>query len=353
MLMLQRSLSYNRGSMTIVLLILTGIAIFFLLVLRAMRPMASPVSGFELERRKKQNDMAATVALSREKNLVDIASFLTVKTAGLLVVSTILLIVTFGWLWGVVLAILLALFHGALARLRPIQTLAQKWYRQYEPRLEAWLVKLHLFVKVTRNHPQAVEVPTQTIASREELSYVIQNATQVLSEQERATLMHVIHFPAQQVRSVMTPRNVLVTIDQAEFLGPLVLDELHAKGHSRLPVTDGDIDHIIGILHLSDLLSLDNKKSATAKKMMHPRVYYIHEDDSLEHALAAFLDTRHHLFIVINSQRETVGLLTLEDVLEALLGRDIVDEDDNHANLRAVAERAGKTNNTPPRHVDL
>ena len=86
---------------------------------------------------------------------------------------------------------------------------------------------------------------------------------------------------------------------------------------------------------------------------MEKKVYYIREDDTLEHALSAFIRTRHHLFIVINKNRETVGLLTLEDVMESLIGRRIVDEDDIHADLRAVAEREGKHNNAADGHVDL
>ena len=56
---------------------------------------------------------------------------------------------------------------------------------------------------------------------------------------------------------------------------------------------------------------------------------------------------------MINKNRETVGLLTLEDVMESLIGRKIVDEDDIHADLRAVAEREGKTNNAAEGRVDL
>ncbi len=115
----------------------------------------------------------------------------------------------------------------------------------------------------------------------------------------------------------------------------------------------GDIDHVVGILHLRDLLSLDVRRSVTAEKAMEKKVYYIHQNDTAEHALAAFLKTRHHLFIVINAQRETVGLVTLEDVLEALLGRQIVDEDDIHADLHAVAEQKGRANNNSAGHVDL
>jgi CBS domain containing-hemolysin-like protein len=128
-------------------------------------------------------------------------------------------------------------------------------------------------------------------------------------------------------------------------LGPLTLDDLHKTGNSKLPVIASDIDHIVGILHLEGLLALDIKRSTTAEKAMEPKVYYIHKDQTLQHALTEFLSTRHYLLIVIDESRQTVGLITLEDVIEALLGRKIVDEFDAHDNLREVASRKPRINN--------
>jgi CBS domain containing-hemolysin-like protein len=152
----------------------------------------------------------------------------------------------------------------------------------------------------------------------------------------------------------MTPRGVIDSISKKELLGPLVLDDLHKTGHSRFPVIDGDIDHVVGMLHIQDLLILDAKqRSNTVEKVMEPRVFYVREDQTLEHALTAFLRTRHHLFVVVNEFRETVGVLSLEDVIEVLLGRKIVDEFDAHDDLRAVAARNPRGNNEPQKHEDI
>lgn len=78
-------------------------------------------------------------------------------------------------------------------------------------------------------------------------------------------------------------------------------------------------------------------------------VFYIHGQKSLTRALHGFLKTRHHLFVVVNEYRETVGLLSLEDVIEALIGATIVDEFDAFDDLRAVAERNPNRNNQPER----
>ena len=83
------------------------------------------------------------------------------------------------------------------------------------------------------------------------------------------------------------------------------------------------------------------------------RVFYIHELQTLDHALAAFIKTHHHLFVVINEYRETVGILSLEDVTEALIGRKIVDEFDAHDDLRKVANHNPHKLNSAPHHTDV
>ena len=135
------------------------------------------------------------------------------------------------------------------------------------------------------------------------------------------------------------------------MLGPLVLDDLHRTGHSRFPVIDEDIDHIVGVLYLRDVLTLDGTKKHTAKveTAMSKKVYYIRQDQTLPQALTAFLKTHHHLFIVINEYRETVGIITLEDTVEALLGKRIIDEFDAHDDMRAVAERNARSPHAPNR----
>ena len=167
-------------------------------------------------------------------------------------------------------------------------------------------------------------------------------------------MANALSFKTKTVASIMTPRAVIDSVPKQELLGPLVLDDLHKTGHSRFPVIDDNLDHIVGILHIQDLLTLDGgKKTTTADKTMEARVYYIHQDQTLQQALSGFIRTHHHLFIVINEYRETVGVLTLEDVVEALLGRKIIDEFDSHQDLRQVAARNPQHNNTPVHHVEV
>lgn len=269
----------------------------------------------------------------------------------LLIIIFSLLIVTFGWGWGIVTSLFVVLFYGAIARLVWMEQQAARIYRSIEPALLQFIRKFPGVFRVLRAVPRSEAY--HSLNSRQELERMVKESKELLTSDEKKIILNSLTFDDRQVNSIMTPRSAINTIAADEFLGPLVLDELHEQGTSRLPVIKEDIDHVVGVLHIKDLLSLDIKKSGTAQEVMDPKVFYIHEDDTLGHALAAFLRTRRHLFIVVNEFRETVGLLTLEDVMEVLLGRKIIDEDDNHDDLRAVAARNPKKNNRPAGHVDV
>jgi len=335
------------------LVVITVIVFLLLLVVSGIRPLRASLSLFELERRSQAMDREAKALLRREQLLPDVLSLQRVMSALLLVVTVLLCVATFGWLFGTLVALVIALEYGAIARLSVVQGQSRKVYE----RAEQWLldcIEKHPYVfKLLRNVPRQTQEVSRTIDSREELQHLIAQSGAILTMDEKKMIVHSLSFSDQLVSTVMTPRSVIDGIKKSEFLGPLTLDELHKTGHSRLPVFDGDIDHVIGMLHLQSLLALDIKRSVTAEKAMEPRVFYIREDQTLQHALAAFLRTHHHLFIVVNEFRETVGLLTLEDVIEALLGRKIIDEFDAHDDLRTVALRNPRGNNHPEKREDV
>lgn len=138
----------------------------------------------------------------------------------------------------------------------------------------------------------------------------------------------------------MTPRRKVKMVSVHDSLGPVLMDELHASGHSRFPVCDGAQDNIVGTLYLHDLVR--TKKIGTVGSLMRKEAYYLHENQSLHDALQAVMKTHHHLFVVVNSFEEFVGVVSSEDVLEAIVGKAIVDEFDNYDDLRMVAARDAK-----------
>lgn len=338
--------------MIILMVALSAVVFALLLLVAGVVPARTPLSAFELARRIGKGEKKALEIARREKLLADIVSLQRVVSAVLLVIFVVLAVSAFGWLLGVIVAVLVALEYGAMARTGALRRKSQRLYETHEPALLRFIEAHPGVFRLLRN-VSLESSSASRLESREELLHLIEQSGALLSGDEKKLFSHGLAFENKQVREIMTPRGVMDCIDKKELLGPLVLDGLHKTGHSRFPVTDGDADHIVGVLHIQDLFTLDTKRSVTAEKAMEPRVFYIREDQALSYALAAFLRTRHHLFVVVNEFRETVGLLSLEDVVEALLGRKIVDEFDAHDDLRAVAERNLRGNNQPEKREDV
>lgn len=334
------------------MLILTVLTFVALVMTTSISPVRSDVSRFELKRRSEGGDKESAKALERESSIGDIESLLHAISALLLVVFVLLSVTTLGWLIGGIVAVVVALEYGAIARLNIIKKWSNSLYQRIEDSMLRLTKKAPYLFTVLRSVPQP-EGDNGRIDSREELQHLVDESIGVLSADEKKLITHSLSFGEKLVSSIMTPRSVINSIKKSEFLGPLTLDELHRTGHSRLPVIDGDIDHVVGILHLKNLLTLDIKRSTTAEKAMDPKVYYVRDDQTLQHALAAFLRTRHHLFVVVNEYRETVGLLALEDVIETLIGRKIIDEFDAHEDLRAVALHNPNDNNEPKKGENI
>lgn len=149
-----------------------------------------------------------------------------------------------------------------------------------------------------------------------------------------------LNFGEQLVRKHLTPRRIVKTIKLDESVGPILMAELHASGHSRFPVHDGKKDNIVGTLYLRDLVSA--KATGTVKDIMKANISYVHEEQNLYDALQSIIKTHHHLLVVVNSFEEYVGIITLEDIMEQIVGKPIIDEFDQYQDLRAVAARAAK-----------
>lgn len=308
-----------------------------IVMIEGVHPKYSVLSRFELERRSKSGDKTAVVTAWRQELLPDILSLQKTILAVLLVVFVVLSVAAFGWFFGIIAALIVALEYGAIARVPLWRQSAQGLYERHEPRLLRFVERFGGVLRLVRRG--AADAPQSSRpSSRAELQHLVAQSGNLLSIEEKKLIQHGLIFEAQKVREIMTLRGEIDSIDKKELLGPLVLDDLHKTGHSRFPVTDGDIDHVVGMLYIHNFLTLDSKRSATAGKAMEQRVFYVREDQTLPSVLAAFIHTHHYLFIVVNEYRETVGIVSLEDVIEALLGRKIIDKfDTTHEDLRLVA----------------
>jgi CBS domain containing-hemolysin-like protein len=180
------------------------------------------------------------------------------------------------------------------------------------------------------------------LGSKQELYKLLEIHTSsddsTIAAHEIELVRHALDFSTKRVRDFMTPRRVVKRIASTDEVGPILVDELHKSGHSRFPVYDEkQVDSFVGILFLRDLIDVRN--GGEVKQFMQRTVRYVHEEESLYYALNVILQTNKQLLVVVNTFEEFVGVISIEDILEQIIGAEIVDEFDKHDDLRAVAAR--------------
>lgn len=146
--------------------------------------------------------------------------------------------------------------------------------------------------------------------------------------QEQQFIERVFRFSDRAVRHIMTPRHEVEMVAANRTLGE-VIDELLASGYSRFPVYEETPDQIVGILHVRDLLLLYRKKGehALVREAVSPPLY-VPENSRASALLTTFRRSRRHMALVVGELGGIEGIVTLEDVLEEIVG-EIDDEYDD------------------------
>jgi CBS domain containing-hemolysin-like protein len=164
--------------------------------------------------------------------------------------------------------------------------------------------------------------------SEEELRMLVAASTRkgILQESERVLLGNVLDFADTLVRQVMVPRTEMVAVpDDTTVDG--VIELLRQSPFTRIPVYHEDLDHVAGVIHVKDVVGA--RPDRPARELMR-KPLYLPETAHLDRALAQFRRERVQLAIVIDEFGGTAGLVTLEDVIEELVG-EVQDEFDREA----------------------
>ena len=163
------------------------------------------------------------------------------------------------------------------------------------------------------------------VHSEEELRMLVASSTRkgILQESERVLLGNVLDFADTFVRQVMVPRTEMVAVPEDTTVAGVV-QLLGQSPFTRIPVYREDLDHIVGVMHVKDVVGADPGRPA--RELMR-KPLYLPETAHLDRALAQFRRERVQLANVIDEFGGTAGLVTLEDVIEELVG-DVQDEFD-------------------------
>jgi magnesium and cobalt transporter len=180
--------------------------------------------------------------------------------------------------------------------------------------------------------------------SRDEIQELIQQSGIDLDAEEKSMLAGVLEVSETQVRDVMIPRSQIVVIDIEQTFDEM-LAVIVESGHSRFPVIGEDRDEVLGVLLAKDLLRYFGKEEAKdmpIRKLLRP-ASVIPESKRLNALLKEFRASHNHMAIVVDEYGGVAGLLTIEDVLEEIVG-EIDDEHDHEeaAFIRADGDKNGK-----------
>jgi CBS domain containing-hemolysin-like protein len=186
------------------------------------------------------------------------------------------------------------------------------------------------FTRRAISHPDDLEREIGSILE-------IYQGKDLISDQERELIESIIEFKDTLVREIMVPRTEIIAVEPTtplEEIFRLVVD----SGHSRFPVFEGTIDNVVGLLLAKDLLTFWQSPKAQLEGVLRP-AYFIPESKRISDLLRDLVERKAQMAIVIDEYGGTAGLITLEDILEEIVG-EIYDEYD-HLEPRLLPQEDG------------
>jgi CBS domain containing-hemolysin-like protein len=184
--------------------------------------------------------------------------------------------------------------------------------------------------------PQKVE---ETISSQElQTIAALSRQSGDIEENEAQVINNILDLKDKIVRQVMTPRTVTFSINEHITVGNAMATLTELSSHSRIPIYNREPDNVTGIVMRKDILqaAAEKKDKLTLARFKRP-AHFVPETAPLNRILIDFFDRRQHLFIVVDEYGTMTGVVSMEDVLEEIVGREIIDESDKTKDMRELA----------------
>ncbi len=185
--------------------------------------------------------------------------------------------------------------------------------------------------------PQTTEDDIRSIVS-------LTRQSGILKPYEELSIKNILTLDLKMVQDIMTPRIVVFSLP-AEMTVLEARKQDHFWQHSRIPVYENeDTEDIVGVVYRRHILEAlaNDQDDTTMSRIMRPAVFVL-ETLTLDKLLVQFLESRTHLLVVLDEYGGIAGVVTLEDVVEEILGKEIMDETDQVADMRELARRRRKS----------
>ncbi|HPD47082.1 MAG TPA: hemolysin family protein [Anaerohalosphaeraceae bacterium] len=324
------------GWSVLALTALTGVSLFYALNNLALRS----YSYVKLQDAFKAHNRESRLDRFVEKNeqmIITCSLLRLIANTGILgVLAHLMIIEGLGFIWFFILAVLiLSVFSFAVPyswAKYMCENILVHTYRLLE--FSAWvaapvlrLLSLHdRLVRRLAGVAESSPEEEQEEKQEEILSFVEQSRMEgVVDEEELAMIENVLELSNTTAGEIMTPRTDVQAIEVHTDL-PTVVQMIAAAGHSRIPVYEGNIDNIIGLVYAKDLLTeIGRNHEGFSLRNKIRKAYFVPETKPLRVLLHEFQNQKLHIAIVLDEYGGTAGIVTIEDILEELVG-EIVDE---------------------------
>ena len=161
----------------------------------------------------------------------------------------------------------------------------------------------------------------------------------VLDEKESDVIENILKLDSIKIEEILTPRTVVFALDGNRIIADIVKNEPAIFKFSRVPVFDGNIEKITGMVMTKKIFKQALEDDTVTLNSIQKDIYKINENIPVSMALDLFIKKKEHMFLVLDSYDQTEGIITLEDCVETILGVEIVDESDSDADMREVAKQ--------------
>ena len=184
-----------------------------------------------------------------------------------------------------------------------------------------------------------IRTPESTHTSEEEIILLAEKGAQegTLTKNESNLIANALALDNVRVSEIMTPRSVVTALRKNATVGEVFL-EFPNIPFARIPAYGRNLDDITGLVRRRDLLKAkaSNQDADPIEKVMQ-EIHFIPETVTASNALQVFLKTHQQLLVVVDEFGSTAGVVTMEDVMEQLLGREIFEKDDVAVDMRELA----------------
>ncbi|MFT5660404.1 MAG: CBS domain containing-hemolysin-like protein [Sulfurimonas sp.] len=182
--------------------------------------------------------------------------------------------------------------------------------------------------------------------SKEELEATVSLGEEagLLKENDSLIIENILALNKIKVKDIHTPRSVMFCLSKENLEksfdknSDVILNLSKLKEYSRVPIYEENIDNIVGIIFSKEYFYEYTKENRKVQNKLIKPVFKINENIPVSKLLDMFITKKEHMFIVVDNYDQTEGIVTLEDAIETLLGKEIVDEFDKNIDMRELAK---------------